>query len=412
MPSLLLLAEHTHPIHTPWTHPWMWGGFVLFLFVALAVDLLAHRRSSRAISTKVALAWSLVWASLALGFAGLLLVTAGRQSAADFLTGYLTEESLSVDNLFVFVLVFSYFRIPPQHQHRVLMWGILGAMVMRAAMILLGAELVTRFHYTLAFFGLFLLYTGVKLLFHDDDEADPSKSKILQFARRVLPMAKEAQPGASSASGEHRPITDVASSSSARLGDPSASGRHRLRRATAFFVKEDGRWKVTNYFLVLVVIEISDVVFAVDSVPAIFGAISTPPDPFIVFTSNMFAILGLRTLYFVIAAAIQHLRYLKYGLSLVLCFIGLKMLLPFAHELIQHAWQVDIAFRPFDAKMHLPSELSLLVVGGILVATAAISLLHKPAVEAPAATPAAGPAPVAAPPTAPPAERPSPGAQP
>lgn len=354
----LFLAERV--IHTPVSHPWLWGGFVLFLLVALAVDLLAHRRSGHQVSTRTALAWSVVWISLALGFAGVLLFTSGQQTAADFLTGYLTEESLSVDNLFVFVLVFSYFRIPPQHQHRVLMWGILGAMIMRAGMILLGAELVRRFHYTLAVFGVFLLYTGIKLLVHDDEEASPEKSRILRFLRRILPMAREQE----HSSGSH---------------DPSVSGRTRLRKATAFFVKEDGRWKVTNYFLVLLVIEFSDVVFAVDSVPAIFGAISKPPDPFIVFSSNMFAILGLRTLYFVIAAAIQHLRYLKYGLSLVLSFIGVKMLLPFLYEAWK--WRGGRDLHPpaflFDHEMDLHSQVSLMVVAGILIVTAGLSLLGR-----------------------------------
>jgi len=314
VPPLLATEE----LHTPLTHPVMWGAFVVFVIVASAFDLLLYRRSHGALSTRAALVWSGIWIALALVFNVVVLYTMGREPAEEFLAGYLLEKSLSVDNLFVFVLVFAFFRTPPREQRRVLVWGIIGAMVLRAVMILLGAALIQRFHYTLVFFGVFLVYSGLKLVFHDQDD-DPSKSRMIRFFQRVLPLTYDV-------------TTD----------EDGNEERVLAYRGPHFWVIEDGKRVFTPLFLVLLVVEGSDVVFAVDSVPAIFGVTN---DPFIVFTSNMFAILGLRALFFVIAAAIQRLRYLNIGLAIVLSFIGIKMLLPFAGE-AYHAWTGQVPEMP------------------------------------------------------------------
>jgi tellurite resistance protein TerC len=252
--------------------------------------------------------------------------------------------------------VFAFFRTPPQEQRRVLVWGILGAMVLRAIMILLGAALIQQFHYTLAFFGLVLLYSGIKLLFHDED-ADPGKSIMVRTLRKILPLTEGSFAGDDAQGGP--PPTE------------SARSRSNGYRGSKFFVHENGAWKCTPLFLVLLVIEGSDVVFAVDSVPAIFGVTE---DPFIVFTSNMFAILGLRALFFVIAAAIQKLRYLNYGLSVVLCFIGVKMLLPFIHEFALKTWQVDLQLPFLGEHLHVSTTQSLVTICVILGGTTALSL--------------------------------------
>lgn len=349
-------AQHAHELHTPLSHPAMWGGFLVFMLVAMVVDLGLDRRSRGAMSTRAAIGWSVVWISLALVFNGLLLVTLGVEVAEEFLAGYLLEKSLSVDNLFVFVLVFAFFRTPPADQRRVLVWGILGAMILRAVMILLGAALIQQFHYTLAVFGVFLVYSGIKLLFHDDDE-DPGQSLVVRGLRKVLPLTE----GSFGDDGGQ---------------SPSESGRARSYgyRGSKFFVHEDGKWRCTTLFLVLLVIEGSDVVFAVDSVPAIFGVTS---DPFIVFTSNMFAILGLRALFFVIAAAIQKLRYLNYGLSIVLSFIGVKMLLPFVHELALKSFEVDLSVPFLKPGLHISTTQSLLTICVVLGGTTLLSLVRS-----------------------------------
>jgi tellurite resistance protein TerC len=332
-PPVILAA-----IETSVTSPLVWGGFVLFVLLSIAVDLGVYRRK-RGMTARLALSWAAVWVVLALVFAGVVWRHLGAESAEEFLAGYLLEKSLSVDNLFVFVLVFSHFRTPRAEQHRVLVWGIIGALVMRAIMILAGATLVARFDWVLLLFAALLLVSGVKLLLQGDaGDEDPSDSRIVRLARRVLPL------------------TDG-------------------YRGHAFFVVEDGKRKATLLFLVLVVIEASDVLFAVDSIPAIFGVTT---DPFIVFTSNVFAILGLRSLFFVIEAAIQRLRYLKLGLSFLLIFIALKMTIPFVYQ-----WWPDLPLAPFlerDLKGHvkLPVLHSLLVIVGALGVTGVLSIMIRP----------------------------------
>ena len=281
--------------------PWMWAAFVGFVLVMLALDLfvLGGRKAHR-VSVKEAAAWSLVWVSLALAFnAGLwwhLNGTVGEEiadrKALEFLTGYLIEKSLSVDNVFVFLLIFSSFHVAAEYQRRVLLYGVLGAIVMRAVMILAGAWLVREFHWVLYIFGAFLVITGLRMLVMAEKEPDLEKNPLLRFARRHL-----------------------------RITEDYHGERFTL-------VKDGVRW-FTPLFLVLLLVEASDLVFAVDSIPAIF-AITT--DPFIVFTSNIFAILGLRALYFLLADVAGRFHLLKYGLAMVLTFIGTKMLIaPWYH---------------------------------------------------------------------------------
>ncbi|WP_332669980.1 TerC family protein [Aromatoleum sp.] len=281
--------------------PWMWAAFVGFVLVMLALDLFVFGgRKVHRVSVKEAAAWSFAWFSLALLFsAGLwwhLDATLGRDiadtKALEFLTGYLIEKSLSVDNVFVFLLIFSAFKVVPEFQRRVLLYGVLGAIVMRAVMILGGAWLVREFDWVLYVFGAFLVVTGLRMLAAADEEPDLGRNPVLRFARRHLRVSE----------GEHR---------------------------EDFFVVRDGVRHVTPLFLVLILVEASDLMFAVDSIPAIF-AITT--DPFIVFTSNIFAILGLRALYFLLADVANRFHLLKYGLAMVLTFIGVKMLVaPWYH---------------------------------------------------------------------------------
>jgi tellurite resistance protein TerC len=279
----------------------MWAGFVAFVLLMLAVDLWVFGgNKAHKVTLREAGAWSLGWFSLALAFNGglwwYLNGTVGpeiaEQKSLEFLSGYLIEKALSVDNVFVFLLIFTAFQVKAEYQRRVLIYGVLGAIVMRAVMILAGAWVVKEFSWVLYLFGAFLLYTGVQMIRAVDDEPDVKNNPVLKFARRHLPVSE----------GDH---------------------------GEKFFVKKDGKFFVTTLFLVLILIEVTDLVFAVDSIPAIFAITS---DPFIVFTSNMFAILGLRALYFLLADIADRFHLLKYGLALVLCFIGLKMLLlPWIH---------------------------------------------------------------------------------
>ncbi|USX15193.1 TerC family protein [Oxalobacteraceae bacterium OTU3CAMAD1] len=279
----------------------MWAGFVAFVLLMLAVDLWVFGgNKAHKVTLREAGAWSLGWFSLALAFNGglwwYLNGTVGpeiaEQKSLEFLSGYLIEKALSVDNVFVFLLIFTAFQVKAEYQRRVLIYGVLGAIVMRAVMILAGAWVVKEFSWVLYLFGAFLLYTGVQMIRAVDDEPDVKNNPALKFARRHLPVSE----------GDH---------------------------GEKFFVKKDGKFFVTTLFLVLILIEVTDLVFAVDSIPAIFAITS---DPFIVFTSNMFAILGLRALYFLLADIADRFHLLKYGLALVLCFIGLKMLLlPWIH---------------------------------------------------------------------------------
>ena len=301
----------------------MWAGFIAFVLAMLALDLfvLGGNKAHR-VSVKEAASWVAVWVALAVMFGALLWWyldgTAGREianrKALEFLTGYLIEQSLSVDNMFVFVMIFTYFAVPPELQRRVLLFGVLGAIVMRAAMILAGVWLVSEFAWVLYLFGLFLLLTGIKMLIMAEQKPDLEKNPFLRWLRG------------------HMRVT------------PGFHGE-------AFFVRIDGLRHATPMFLVLMMIEASDLVFAVDSIPAIF-AVTT--DPFIVFTSNIFAIMGLRALYFLLADMAERFHLLKYGLALVLVFIGGKMLLM--------PW------------FHMPVQWSLLIVGSIILISVILSL--------------------------------------
>ena len=263
-----------------------WVIFIVAVLFFLALDLGVFHREARKVKFKEALAWSGLWASLALLFGSFVSVYRGIGEGTEFVTGYIIELSLSMDNVFVIALIFTYFRVPPAFQHRVLFWGIMGALVMRLVMILAGAALIKSFHQVLYFFGAFLVYTGVKMLVVDDDGVEPEKNPCIRLARKWFPVSSDFQ-------------------------------------GQKFVTVMDGKKALTPLALVLVMIETTDLIFALDSIPAIFAVTQKE---FIVFTSNVFAILGLRSMYFVLANAIEYFRYLKYGLSLVLVFIGGKML--------------------------------------------------------------------------------------
>ena len=307
-------------------HPWMWGGFVVFVLAMLAVDMfLLGGKGAHKVSVKEALCWSIAWAALALLFdLGLwwyLDGAAGREvanrKALEFLSGYLIEKSLSVDNIFVFLMIFRYFSVPLSLQRRVLLFGVIGALVMRAVMILLGAWLVSQFSWVLYLFGALLVVTGVKMLIFAEHEPDLSRNPVLAFLRR------------------HLKVTDD-------------------YRGERFWLIEQGRRYVTPLFLVLILVEASDLVFAVDSIPAVF-AVTT--DPFIVFTANIFAIMGLRALYFLLADMADRFHLLKYGLAAVLIFVGGKMLAAY--------W------------FHLPIQISLGVVALLILASIVASLVSS-----------------------------------
>ncbi len=295
--------------------PWHWAGFILCILFFLALDLGVFNRTAHVVKFKEALRWSVFWGILAMLFAGALVPLRGREEAVEFVTGYIIELSLSMDNVFVIALIFAFFRVGAKYQHRVLFWGILGALLMRGLMILGGAALVQRFQWTLYLFGAFLLFTGIKMLFTDDEGVEPEKNPVIKLARKFFPIAE----------GEHN---------------------------EKFIVRTNGRRMLTTLALVLLMVETTDLIFALDSIPAIF-AVTTKP--FIVFTSNVFAILGLRSLYFVLAGAIDYFRYLKIGLSVVLVFIGAKMLLTPLHG---HA--------PLWFQFEISTVVSLLVIAAIL----------------------------------------------
>lgn len=267
--------------------PMHWICFIGAVLFFLALDLGVFHRKARKVNFREALAWSGLWASLALLFGSYISVYRGFTEGTEFVTGYIIELSLSMDNVFVIALIFSYFRVPPQLQHRVLFWGIMGALVMRGVMIIAGAALIREFHWVLYFFGLFLVYSGVKMLLQsEDDGVEPEKNPVVKLARKLFPVTNDFE-------GQN------------------------------FVTTMNGKRALTPLAIVLVMIETTDLVFALDSIPAIFAVTQKE---FIVFTSNVFAILGLRSLYFVLANAIDYFRYLKFGLSLVLVFIGGKML--------------------------------------------------------------------------------------
>jgi tellurite resistance protein TerC len=266
---------------------WFWVAFNLFVLAILAIDLGVFHRKAHTVTLREAGIWTGVWVTLALVFNIIIFFWRGPEVALQFLFGYLIEESLSVDNVFVFALIFGHFAVPAQYQHRVLFWGILGALVMRASLILTGAALLARFHWVIYLFGGFLVYTGFNMFRSGDEEIQVEENPTLRLFRRLFPITERYE-------GQH------------------------------FFVRRDDRLFATPLALVLVMVETSDLIFAVDSIPAIFAVTN---DPFIVYTSNVFAILGLRSLYFLVAGVIGMFRYLKVGLALVLMFVGIKMLI-------------------------------------------------------------------------------------
>jgi tellurite resistance protein TerC len=274
---------------------WLWVGFNVFVLLMLALDLGVFHRKAHVVSFKESLAWSAVWVTLALLFNLGIWHYSGSQKALEFFTGYLIEKSLSVDNVFVFALLFSYFAVPAMYQHKVLFWGILGALVMRAIMIGLGAALITKFSWVIYIFGAFLILTGVKMVLKREEEIHPERNPVVKWFKRLMPVTPD-------------------------------------YRGDKFFVRENGIRMATPLFVVLLLVEVSDLIFAVDSIPAIFAVTK---DPFIVYTSNVFAILGLRSLYFALAGVMDKFHYLKVGLGVVLSFVGVKMLL--AHT----AYKID-----------------------------------------------------------------------
>jgi tellurite resistance protein TerC len=276
---------------------WPWIGFGVLILVLLVLDLKVFHRNIHTPSLVESAGWSVFWISLGLAFNGFIWWWHGWEPAVQYLAGFLLEKSLSIDNIFVFAIIFRCFQVPLRYQYRVLFWGITGAIVTRLGFILIGTELVQTFEWTLAIFGAFLLYTGLRLAVRHEGQVDPERSWVLRFARRTFSVTHDDH-------GER------------------------------FFVWENGRRCVTPLFLVLLVIEATDIMFAVDSVPAVFGVTR---DPFIVFTSNIFAILGLRALYFLLAGVIEIFRFLNFGLSAVLVFIGAKMIAEyFVPQVVAH----------------------------------------------------------------------------
>jgi tellurite resistance protein TerC len=296
---------------------WAWVGFGVFILCMLMIDLGLFNRRAHSVKYKEAVIWSGVWVSLALIFAGLVFWQSGQQKGLEFLTGYLIELSLSVDNLFVFLLIFSYFQVPAKYQHRVLYWGVLGALVMRILMIFLGTALINRFQWIIYIFGAFLIYTGIKMFRQEETAVNPEENPLVRLVTRYIPITRHYE-------------------------------------ESRFFTILEGRRTGTLLLLVLIIVEVTDLVFAVDSIPAIFGVTT---DRFIIYTSNVFAILGLRTLYFLLAGVVEKFHYLKVGLAIVLTFIGLKMVIPLFVD-----W-------------HIPTGIALGVVGVVLLGSVAASLL-------------------------------------
>jgi tellurite resistance protein TerC len=292
--------------------------FNIFVITMLVLDLGIIQRKAHFPSLKEAIAWTLFWITLAILFCLFIYSTHGSQKGLEFLAGYIVEEALSVDNVFVFVIIFTYFAVPREVQHKVLFWGILGAIIFRAAFILAGAALVAKFHWILYLLGVFLLFTAVKLMFQGEAEVHPEKNPLIRFARKYLPVTEN------------------------YVG-------------SKFFLKNHGKIYATPLFLVLLMIESTDIAFATDSIPAIFAITQ---DTFIIYTSNICAILGLRALYFVVAGFMKQFKYLRYGLSLVLAFIGMKMLI-----------------EPF---IHIPIILSLVIIFSVISGSIIISILHQP----------------------------------
>lgn len=294
---------------------WVWPAFIGFIFFLLALDLLVFHREAHAISMSEAFVWSVIWTVMGLGFAGVIWAWQGGDFAGEYLAGYVIERALSVDNIFVFALIFSYFNVPAVYQHRVLVWGIVGAVVFRIAFIAAGASLLDTFHWMIYVFGAFLVFTGIRMALSKEVDVHPENNPALRTLRRVLPITSDYQ-------------------------------------GTRFFVRQAGVMMATPLLAVLVVIETTDIVFAIDSIPAIFAVTD---DAFIVFSSNAFAILGMRVLYFMLANAMHRFVYLKPGLSIVLVFVGIKMMT--------------------EDVLHLSIWLSLGVIGAVLLVAIVGSLI-------------------------------------
>lgn len=295
-----------------------WIIFNCFVLVMLALDLGVFHRKSHDVSVKEALTWTFVWICLALIFNVILFYWRGQQQALEFFTGYLVEKALSIDNIFVFIMIFSYFQIPTKFQHKVLFWGIIGALFMRVLFIFAGVALLERFHFTIYLFGALLIFTGYKMFNHSNSKIDPGKNPVLQLFKKLMPVT------------------------------PNLVG-------SKFFTKIDGKRFATPLFLVLVLIETTDLIFAVDSIPAI---LAITQDHFIVYTSNVFAILGLRSLYFALAGIVHRFWLLSYGLAIVLVFVGTKMML------------IDF--------YKIPIEASLLFIAFIITGSILLSLKIRP----------------------------------
>jgi tellurite resistance protein TerC len=312
---------------------WHWVGFGILVAVLLALDLLVFHRHDHVPSLRESALWSVFWISLGLVFNAVVWWWGGTQAGTTFLTAFLVEKSLSMDNIFVFVVIFRFFHIPQMYQYRVLFWGILGAVFMRLAFIVAGTELIHNFNWVIPVFGLFLVYTGYKLARHSGVDVHPDSNIVLKLARRFFRVTP----------GDHR------------------------QHGHSFFARENGRWGITPMFLTLLVIESTDVLFAVDSVPAVLGVIprSFPLSEkmFVAFTSNVFAILGLRALYFLLAGSVELFRYLHYGLAAILALVGVKMLIEF--------WMEQQGMAP------LPHWLSPLVVLVLLVISVAVSIIAE-----------------------------------
>ena len=266
---------------------WLWAGVIGFIVIMLLIDLLIFQREAHEVSMSEAIKWSCFWVFCGLAFGGIVFLIGGSKPAGEYMAGYLIEKSLSIDNIFIFALILSYFAVPLKYQHRVLFFGVLGALVLRAIFIVLGSAILENFAWAIYFFGALLVVTGLKLAVQKETEVHPERNLILRLVRRISPMTPD-------------------------------------YRGEAFVVKEAGKWIATPLLAVLIVIETTDVVFAIDSIPAIFAITQ---DTFIVFTSNAFAILGLRALYFVFAGAMGRFVYLKIGLAVILVFVGIKMLI-------------------------------------------------------------------------------------
>ncbi len=296
---------------------YVWLGFLFFVFAMLAIDLGLFHRKTHEVKIKEALIWSAIWISLAFIFNYIIYLYLGKVKALEFLTGYLIEKSLSVDNLFVFIMVFSFFNVEAKYQHKILFWGIIGALIMRAIFIFAGVALINSFHWIIYIFGAFLIFTGLKMLKQNQEKFDPSKNILVRFFKFFIPVT------------------------------PTIKG-------SKFFVRINNKLFATPLFIVLIIIEFTDLIFAVDSIPAIL-AIST--DPFIIFTSNVFAILGLRALYFALAGITKYFRYLKYGLSAILVFVGVKMCI--------------------SGFFKFPVIISLLIILGILAVSVLASIINR-----------------------------------